>query len=72
MWTDEQRRRYHELSQRGQANELRAEEAAELATLVEELSDNLRGLPLRLPVEGKWAEHQEQSENQRVCVVAEH
>lgn len=39
MWTDEQRRRYGVLSVRDQANELTAEEAAELAALVQQLCD---------------------------------
>jgi metal-dependent amidase/aminoacylase/carboxypeptidase family protein len=40
MWTDEQRRRYHFLSERHQANELRPDEAAELAALVRQLDDD--------------------------------
>jgi predicted RNase H-like nuclease (RuvC/YqgF family) len=39
MWTDEQRQRYHVLSERDLANELTAAEAAELAALVQQLCD---------------------------------
>jgi predicted nuclease with TOPRIM domain len=40
VWTDEQRKRYHFLSEREQANELTAAEAAELAALVQDLCDH--------------------------------
>src|SRR5437763_97872 len=39
MWTDDQRQRYRVLSERNQASELTAEEAAELASLVQQLCD---------------------------------
>jgi hypothetical protein len=39
MWTDEQRQRYHTLCEREQSNMLTAEEAAELAVLVQQLCD---------------------------------
>ena len=39
MWTDEQCQRYRVLSERDQANELTAEEAAELAVLVQQLCE---------------------------------
>ena len=39
MWTDDQRQRYRVLSERDQASELTAEEAVELAALVQQLCD---------------------------------
>jgi predicted nuclease with TOPRIM domain len=39
MWTDERRRRYNLLRGREQVNKLTAEEAVELAALIQELED---------------------------------
>jgi hypothetical protein len=40
VWSDEQRKRYHFLSEREQANELTADESAELAALVQDRCDH--------------------------------